>query len=232
MDLAQRATMLQTRNENNAMKNGLSNARATIKKLLIPAAFILAGWAVNRQHDGNTTFWFAAGSALAALLILKLAWRGRLAYLAIRARKSGAARLSVDDVIGATTPGWLYGVYLTEKKIYAAFARAMLRRPLVARPVYPAIQGERYGLLVPLAVLLALVDLPFTALMIGLFVKAAWLRHCLPGGMLLLTVYGLIWLLGDLRALKESGHSLSADTLRLELGVRCSGEVPLREVRS
>jgi hypothetical protein len=47
-----------------------------------------------------------------------------------------------------------------------------------------------------------------------------------------LHLYGVAWLVGDLRLVREAGHRVSADALELRLGTRWRGEVPYERITS
>lgn len=78
-----------------------------------------------------------------------------------------------------------------------------------------------------IVILLALAtEVPFSALMVSLIAPDAHTRTLVHGIMLMLTMYSMVWLLGDRYWVKNSCHVLTADALHLQLGSRSSGVIP------
>lgn len=84
-----------------------------------------------------------------------------------------------------------------------------------------------------IVVLLALAtEVPFSALMVSLMAPDAHTRTLAHGIMLMLTMYSMVWLLGDRYWVKNSCHVLAEDALHLKLGSRSSGVIPYAAICS
>ncbi|MBI1770877.1 MAG: hypothetical protein HYR68_00630 [Burkholderiales bacterium] len=77
-----------------------------------------------------------------------------------------------------------------------------------------------------IVILLALAtEVPFSALMVSLMAPDAHTRMLVHGIMLMLTMYSMVWLLGDRYWVRHSCHVLTEDALQLQLGSRSSGVI-------
>jgi hypothetical protein len=112
-----------------------------------------------------------------------------------------------------------------EAKIFLGFCRAISRKSIPSPPTYTVVNGDKYSLLVPMLIIVAIFDVPIMALIAMSIVKNIHVRHWIDGILALGTLYGIMWVVGDGRAIKESGHTVASDALRLHLGLRCSGSV-------
>jgi hypothetical protein len=122
------------------------------------------------------------------------------------------------------------GFYGLEKRMYAAAWRALSRRPVVRKAEFSVAGGARSARLFVLGVALVLTVAGGAALAVagaGLTPAKTWLA-C--GGLGFCAAYLLAWLAGSRRALQESGHAISLDTLALELGLRASANVPMSAI--
>lgn len=86
-----------------------------------------------------------------------------------------------------------------------------------------------YGLVVGLLLIGSVVDIPFLHLLVYNLVPDEYriAAHC---AVVFLTVYGLVWIISDLRAIKASSHSVSDTEFRLQLGWRLSGCIPTSSI--
>jgi hypothetical protein len=124
-----------------------------------------------------------------------------------------------------------------EARILVAAWRSIWRRPV--EPVderpgcrdFGAMQTSSYGNTVIMLVLLIVVEAPAVHFILGATMEDGALRALIRGVLLGSSIYLAVWLIGDLRLLRETpGVSLGRDVLTVELGQRVYGEVALEEV--
>jgi hypothetical protein len=195
--------------------------------VLLALTVIGLGMLVRYMAKSGDPFWVGAQWVFWIVVAVRLAIGVRRGLKLFRAQTAaeGVTLKSMDGLTVAAMPAWMRGYYAVEKKVYGGFWRALTRKPLAAAPGFSAVNGPR-GPLVRALILLALallLALPFGApyvlpeLRFGLL---ASLFACAP------LLYALVWLVGMRRALRESRHSVSAEALVLDLGIRASAAIP------
>jgi hypothetical protein len=108
--------------------------------------------------------------------------------------------------------------------LLAAVGRAMTRRPLPApEDGFGALATSRYPQLVLLICIVCCAEAPALHLLLPSLLGAPALVH---GALALLHGYSLLWLLGDLRLMRESRHRASREGLAVDLGQRARAFVP------
>lgn len=113
----------------------------------------------------------------------------------------------------------------TELAIGAAAWRALRRRPIVhAGGTFTTTRTSRAGMLVTAVIVMSLFELPVLHLLLH---HARFAAHA---ALAFVHLYGIAWLLGDLRLMRESGHRVDGDTLVLALGARWRGEIPRAQI--
>lgn len=120
----------------------------------------------------------------------------------------------------------------SEIQIYSTFSRAIMLRPIHPNGGYSGIKGARYSAVFPLAILVAVIDIPIMGLIIRSIVHDEAFRIYIEAGLLFISVYALVWIIGDRRAMLEMNHSVNAEFLVLRLGVRESGSIPTKFIKS
>jgi hypothetical protein len=175
----------------------------------------------------------AAGSRISALVPVAagiveacaVGWAVVLGGRVARAARAGGSRLDLAErleagfaaVLGA---GVAARVFATEAGLagYAlGFGRA---RRGVRDDAFTAHRESAYT-----AVLLALLLMALTeGIAVHLLLRRFWPVAILPH--LLLGSYGLLWLLGDLGAVRSRRHRIGEDALRLRVGMRFALDVP------
>lgn len=120
--------------------------------------------------------------------------------------------------------------------ILAAF-RSIARKPLAPVEVKPgwrhfgAMETSSYGNVVSMVLLLLVLEAPAVHLILGAVMDDGALRGLIRVLLLASSVYLALWLLGDLRLLRETpGVSLGDGLLTVALGQRVNGEVALANV--
>jgi hypothetical protein len=111
-----------------------------------------------------------------------------------------------------------------ELRLLGAVARALSRRPIAPSEITFTRTSTYPGLALALGVVLLLEAIPIHLVLRGHPVVQA--VH------LALGVYGLLWLVGDVRALRESSCRFERGGLVLHLGLRWAVRVPLRVIDS
>jgi len=98
-----------------------------------------------------------------------------------------------------------------------------------ARPAgwFSTLERSGSGFIVPAALMLCAAELGAVHAFIALRWPHAWAAHATVLG---LTLSSVLWLLGDRRAMRETGHRIEGQSLVLELGLRFQAEVPLSQV--
>lgn len=200
------------------------------KQIIIPALIIGFSLYIDGAEP-RSLFWVRISYVVSALLLINLGsklWRGCVRYRALTRDREG--RGGSDQLAKILMPAWLYPYFITEKKIYAAFWRAIRGKPFAVESRYSVVNGNKYVLFVPLLILVAIVDVPIFAFVATLIIGSSHLMYWVDGVLGFGTVYGIIWVIGDQRNIKESGHLASSAGLSFKLGVRCSGSVGIETV--
>lgn len=118
----------------------------------------------------------------------------------------------------------------SELQILAASVRAITRRPVEHDDVFTATNTSFYGSLVLGLVLATAFELVAIHFLISSFIDSyQWAFHV---GIVVVHLYGIAWLLGDFRLMRERGFELTNDTLRIRLGARWNADVPLALIQS
>lgn len=132
---------------------------------------------------------------------------GELAVLAWVAARAGRLRAAV--------PTHLAGILDGELALVAAAVRALRRRPLPLDPsLHTTSRTTELGRIYAALAILTVAELPALHLLLH---ASSWKLHAV---LVALHVYSLLWILGDLRLLRESGHRVLADRVELRLGFR------------
>ena len=127
----------------------------------------------------------------------------------------------------------------SEASILAAGFASILRRPLETRADpsggqhFGSMETSAYGNTVAVLLLLLVVEAPAVHALLGAAMQDGVLRAVIRAALLVSSAYLAVWLLGDLRLLRETpGVSIDGDVLRVALGARVHGEVRLSQVTS
>ena len=126
---------------------------------------------------------------------------------------------------------------VTEARILVAALMSIGQRPLKPVDVKPgwrrfgAMDTSSYGNIVAMLVLLIAVEAPAVHLILGAVMEDGALRGTIRGLLLGSSIYLAMWLIGDLRLLRETpGVLLGKDVLAVEMGLRVNGKVGLENV--
>ncbi len=119
-----------------------------------------------------------------------------------------------------------------EARTHAAALKSVAGRPLAradledGRQRFGAMERSSYGQAVTVLLMLIAVELPAVHLILGAVMEEGALRSLVRGVLLGSSAYLALWLIGDLRLLRETpGVWLSPDALVIELGLRVRGRV-------
>jgi hypothetical protein len=182
----------------------------------------------TRHFSSTSTFLKNFGILLSLWFVLGIGWRFWRKYINYRSLvKSGEISANLDNLIQCSLPAWIYPYFQAEKKIYGGCWRAICRKPILYNPTYPVVNGEKYNFLIPILIIGIVFDLPVASLIVAVTVKSSLVILLVDCIFIFFSLYGIIWIIGDLRNIKESGHKLSSSELSLNLGVRCKGNIPI-----
>lgn len=167
----------------------------------------------------------ATHAVIAAAITLELA---AMAVVMVRFRRARAAwRAATDDrletALRATgIPEVVAGAIACELMI-VRFAFAGWRRPRAARFTVHRTNG--WGLYAEVFVALTLVETPLVHVALAAFghATAAWVLTAL-------SLYSVVWLVGDLHALRHGGVALRGEVLELQIGVRWRARIPRGDI--
>lgn len=122
--------------------------------------------------------------------------------------------------------GLLAQAVVTEACVHAAWLRALRRRPIAADPsAFSTTAQSSYPSLVVVIIVASAFELPAMHLLLGARLGPGHAGVHLA--VLALHLYSIAWLLGELRLLRESAHTIRDGALCLRLGLRAGGRVPL-----
>jgi len=125
-----------------------------------------------------------------------------------------------------------------EARVLGAALRSFTRRPIRQSDVPPGwrrfgASSASYANVVVMLLVLLLIEAPAVHMLVGALMEDGALRAVVRGLLLGSSVYLAVWLIGDLRLLRESsGVLLGENGLSVQLGGRCHGLVPLESVVS
>lgn len=136
--------------------------------------------------------------------------------------------LSLERAVTERLPPVVREVLGTEIRLVVSAVSALARRP-ARRPEgwFSTLERSGSGFIIPVAILLCAVELGAVHSLIAFKWPGAWAAHAVLAA---LTGYTLVWLVGDRRAMRNTGHRLEGANLILELGARFQAEVPLDQV--
>jgi hypothetical protein len=131
-----------------------------------------------------------------------------------------------------------YGFQMVgELRLFIAACRALSLRPIARRPVPEGVQcfgamgDPQYGQLVVGLLIVLLIEAPLVHLLLGAALADGPWQTLVRASFALTSVYVGIWLIGDLRLLREShGVCVGPGTLHVDLGRRVQGTVALADI--
>jgi HAMP domain-containing protein len=206
-------------------KSKLNAARRIELALLVVGAGYLVKYQVAATHS---PYWIGAGWLLTAWL----AWRVARALVRgwRRVRAHSAAGVNLDTLDALTTDAmqpWLRGYYAVEKRMYRGFWRTLTRAPLAPRDGFSMRRGRNGARLVEAGLAALVLVSAVASLPVLYFASPFWPRLSMLAAIAALALYAAIWLIGERRAIAESAHAVSAQTVSIELGVRCVATLAL-----
>ena len=183
----------------------------------------------------SSLLWVAAGAetCIVALVLYGLVrvWRARTT------KKDPHGWDALRSVLQESLPEGVTEAALSEARILVAAARSICRRPL--QPVadtpgflrFGAMETSSYSHTVTMLLLLIVLEAPAVHAILGSVMEEGTLRGVIRGGLLGSSIYLAVWLIGDLRLLRETpGVQLGDRGVDIELGLRVNGSVALAKV--
>jgi len=121
-------------------------------------------------------------------------------------------------------------------EVVLAALSSLTFRPLRPAPVegkaFGAMAGSGYRNAVFVVLFMLAVEMPAVHLLLGVMIDAGLVRSIVQATLLLSSLYLALWLVGDLRLLRETpGFVVGSAKLEIALGQRARGQVPLAHVR-
>jgi len=144
---------------------------------------------------------------------------------------------ALRTILRESLPEGVTEAVLSEARILVAALMSLTRRPIKPVNVEPGwrrfgvLETSAYGHIVTMLLLLIVLETPAVHVIVGAVLDDTALRKVVRGLLLGSNIYLAVWLIGDLRLLRESpGILLGKDTLVVKLGLRVQGSVPLANV--
>jgi hypothetical protein len=153
-----------------------------------------------------------------------------LVALAVELALLGLLVLSPKHGLTAILPERLAVLVASEWRVLGAALAWLTRRPLRTRSGFGALATSTYPAFALALVVMCGVEAPAVHVLVHALAGArAGVLHL---AVLVLHVYSLMWLAGDLRLLREARHQLQREGVDLSLGARAQVFVPYRAIRS
>ncbi|MGH2598562.1 MAG: hypothetical protein ACRDJ9_04155 [Dehalococcoidia bacterium] len=194
-------------------------------KLILPA-LILANLLLLRSGvvDVGDAFALAIIAELALLLVT-----GFSLFRMVHHYRSGRAAgrdtwTAAEDSLAVLLPRRAARIVVLEPRLWATLVRWVLRRTPRGESMFA--YSKRSTLWMVL--ILVLVTAPVELLLIELLLSWAWLRVLL----LILGIYGVIWLLGIWASMSVLPHQVEQTDLRLRYGLLAEAQIPYEVIRS
>ncbi len=173
------------------------------------------------------------GVPVSGLLLLPvLAIEGAIAALVTRELVAGFRGTSADrpildrveTALGKILPAAIAGAAVGELRLLSSVGRWLRRAPLGSRSEwqFTATETSNYGQVVVTMLLLSCVEVPAVHLLLAMVTESVAAQTAL----LVVHLYGIAWLVGDWRTMRESAHTVGDDALELRLGGRWSATIP------
>ena len=207
--------------------------RLILLVVVVGVALRLAGVPLN-----SSLLWVAATAeaCLVALVIFAVVRVVRRRGRAPEGEAGPRGWEALRGVLRESLPEGVTEAVLSEARILVAAFMSLARRPIKHGVVKPgwrrfSVETTSYGNVVVMLLLLIVLEAPAVHLILGAVMEEGTLRSVIRGVLLGSSIYLAVWLLGDLRLLRESpGVLLGPHLLAVELGLRVNGEVTLENV--
>jgi hypothetical protein len=187
----------------------------------------------DRVAATHAAGWIAAGWALSALVVLRLALALRKGLLRVREHSAGGVDLaSLDAATTAAMPSWIRGFYAMEKRAYRYTWRSLTGAPVQAAGPFAVAGGPQGGKRTASLLMSATLCAAAIGYSLPHYLSSLWPQVAAYAGLTVAYLYALVWIVGERRSLKEAGHDIAGDTLLLDIGVRGSAILPLASVSS
>jgi hypothetical protein len=206
--------------------------RITVAPVFV-AAVLIASWMLPAAHRGTVELLEYALAPLELGLLGLIGWRAWRGWRAFGERRRAPAdemdavdalREAARELVGS--PALARVVSYELAILYLALAGWRLE-PRRDRRCFTCYRDASYGVLFAALMIVAAIELVAVHLALHVWVGpvAAWVVSAL-------SLYGVLWLLGDYQALRLRPTVVTGDGIRLRLGLRWETELPFRAVRS
>lgn len=187
---------------------------------------------------GPTLLWVAGGAEACLVVLVSIGlfrlWRTRSAAAAEEPQPRGWD--AVRTVLRESLPEGPAEAVLSEMRVFVAALATLTLRPLRPRITrgrarFGSMGSSVYGSTVLALIVLLVVEAPAVHIVLGAVMDDGAVRSATRGLLLFSSVYLAIWLLGDLRLLKEAAGIVVGDGhLEIDLGLRARGHVDLDNI--
>lgn len=186
-------------------------------------ALALAGLAL-RLSGAPLAGWLLAPillvEGIVAFTVWRAIWRGWR-------EGTGAGWPRIEAALATRLGPTLAAAAVGEIRIVGAALRSLTLRPIRRAPDTHPAAGATWR---ALAIALTLVTIAEGAAVHALLAAFDITHPALHGALALLHVWGVIWLLGDLRLMTETGHRVTRDGVEIELGLRGRAHIPWGDI--
>lgn len=176
---------------------------------------------------GSSYLWIALGveAAIGFSVLLLIVRTAR--------RREGSLADAIQQRFDETLPKPVASLAGAELRIWSAAFAALTRKQIPNTEGYSVLETSTYRSLAPALIVLSTVEAPAIHLLVqALAGEKAPVLHAV---LVAVYVYTLLWIVGDLRLLREAHHRLEPDGLRIDFGLRVRGLVPydtIAEIRT
>ena len=211
----------------------------TVRRLILLLVVVAVALRLSGVELHAALLWVAAGAEASIVLLAVYGLARVIRDRALSEDGEGTPRGwdALRNVLRESLPEGVAEAVLSEARVVVAAMRSITLRSikqLEQRPGwrrFGAMETSSYGNTVTMLMLLVVLEAPGVHLLIGASMEEGPLRDGVRGVLLGSSIYLAIWLIGDLRLLRETpGVLLGSDILAVEMGVRAQGQVSLDTV--
>ncbi|SMF58458.1 hypothetical protein [Pseudobacteriovorax antillogorgiicola] len=124
-------------------------------------------------------------------------------------------------------------MFMEEAKNLKGVWRLLRRSPLsddLSR--FDVLEGSQYQVLISLVGFATLVEIPLIHFIIQYLWEPSPLLSTVQIVIVAMSLYGIIWFLGDYQRIKEGGYHVYADGIHIDISSRWQGSIPFSAIKS
>lgn len=213
--------------------NKMHTKKARAIKAVIQAVVVVGvGYLVRHKvAETHAPAWIAAGWLLTAWVVVRIGLAIKRAQATLRTHaEAGVSLATLDKVTVTSMPPWARGYYEMEKKAYRGAWHSLTGAPLLPAGEFSVVGGPNHARTAAVALALVCAAAVLGAIYLPHLATSFWPRAFWSAGAVVGGLYAAVWIVGDRRNLREGGHRIASGALILDLGLRCTGAVPLHQV--